>query len=389
MANLIWKTLKTNLSKGQIIGYAVANTVGLAVILCGLLFFADSRHNLDQHDDFFTKDYVVISKPISPLSFEAPQFDADDIADIRRQPWAGRVGRFTSSQFRVKISVDIASRGFSSYLFLESVPDEFFDNKPAEFRFDPARPIVPIILSKEYLALYNYGFAMPQGLPKASEQLVEAIPLTLTAIAADGHSEDFAAKIVGFSSRLNTIAVPEQFMLWANNRFAPGVNPPVSRLIVETDPMESNAMTTYFEEANIEIGGNHTTAGKVADLLGIASTVVAAIGLIISALAIFILILSIYLLLQKSKEKLRNLILLGYSPNQIGSYYIWFILVINLIVTILALSIAFGARALWAPILAELSLGGSSPVLPLVTSAIYLLFITAVNSFIIVRRIRL
>ena len=45
--------LKKNLSKGQLLGYAIANVVGLTVILAGILFFCDSRHSSAGSYKFF------------------------------------------------------------------------------------------------------------------------------------------------------------------------------------------------------------------------------------------------------------------------------------------------------------------------------------------------
>ena len=54
-------------------------------------------------------------------------------------------------------------------------------------------------------------------------------------ISGDGRREVFKGNIVGFSNRLNTILVPETFMRWANESFAPGTKSEPSRLIVEVN----------------------------------------------------------------------------------------------------------------------------------------------------------
>ena len=45
--------LKKNISKGQLIGYSIANLIGLTVILSGILFYCDSRHQQKNDDKFF------------------------------------------------------------------------------------------------------------------------------------------------------------------------------------------------------------------------------------------------------------------------------------------------------------------------------------------------
>ena len=49
----IWCLLKKNLSVGQLLGYALANVVGLTVILAGILFYGASQESTAQDDQFF------------------------------------------------------------------------------------------------------------------------------------------------------------------------------------------------------------------------------------------------------------------------------------------------------------------------------------------------
>lgn len=385
--NLIRKLLKSNLSKGQILGYAVANIVGLSVILTGILFFCDARHQLDQEDEFFSNDYVVISRPVAGLGGEPLGFDSQDIEELRAQKWTKKVGAFTTSRFAVKGSIGMGGRSMSTYLFFESVPDEFFDVRPADWGFDPRHPHIPIVLSKDYLALYNYGFALPQGLPQMSEQMVGAIPLSLSITGENGEPVQLEARIVGFSSRLNTIAVPQQFMDWANRLFGSEDQPNPSRLILQVDRLQSADMQRFLEEHGYEMAGDNNGTAKVSDFLSVVSSVVTINGLIISVLALFILLLSIYLLLQKSQEKLRNLMLLGYSPADAGRYYRRFVFVANLLITAIAIGVAFLARSFWTAPLEELGLGGASPVWMLLSALIYLIIISIINSCVIRSRL--
>lgn len=383
----IWSLLKRNISIGQVTGYVLSNVIGLSVVLIGIMFYLDSNHSTAGSDNYFSQDFMVLSKKVDGIGFNPVSFTPAEIADLKSQPWVKKVGQFTSSQFSVKASVDMGGRGLSSYMFCESVPDDFFDVRPHDWEFDPDEGFVPIILSKDYLTLYNFGFAVPQGMPQISENVIGAIPITLT-LSGDGNkTETFQAGIVGFSSRLNTIAVPQSFMDWANDRFSPNTpdadNP--SRLIVEIDRLASADADKYLAHRDIEIAGDRATDGNISKFLSASSLVVTLNGALISALAIFILVLSIFLLLQKSKEKLRYLMLLGYSPAEIGSYYERIVAVVNLLVAAAALAICLILRRLWLSPLAEIDLGDASPAPVIIATAIYLAAITIFN-IIIIRR---
>lgn len=383
----VWQLLRKNISRGQMLGYALANVVGLSVVLIGLLFYGDSQNDNATEDRYFSQDYVVLSKKVEGIGFTAQTFTDDEIAQLEHQPWAKKVGRFTASQFAAKGSVVIGGKELSTYLFVESVPDEFFDIKPRDWHFRPGDRRVPVVLSKDYLTLYNYGFAIPQGLPQLSEEIIGSLPLNLRLTGEDMKEEYLEATIVGFSSRLGTIAVPQSFMEWANAHYAKTESQGTSRLIVETNPLASSDMSDYLKAHNIESSADTSDAGNIARFLGLVSGVVGAGGLTICLLALFILVLSLFLLLQKSRHTLRGLMLLGYHPREIGRYYALIVVATNIITLILALSAALLCRPFWDQGLVDIGLGQGA-VWPMFTFAfVYMALATAFDLFIIRRRL--
>ena len=108
----------------------------------------------------------------------------------------------------------------STDMFFESVPDEFVDIKLDKWHFDEETHTIPIIIPRNYLNLYNFGFAQSRSLPKLSEGLMGLIQMDIM-MRGNGRVEQYKGNIVGFSNRLNTILVPQSFMNWANKNFAP------------------------------------------------------------------------------------------------------------------------------------------------------------------------
>lgn len=380
--SIVWKLLRKNISSGQLAGYMLAQLAGLSIILVALQFYLDVTKTREVEDSYVSKDYVVISKSVSGIGSlfggADTRFSEKEIDEISQQQWSSKVGRFTASLYNVYASVNIGGQHLSTALFFESIPDEYFDTMPDDWFFDPSQAEIPIVISKDYLALYNYGFATSQGLPQLSEAMIQMIPLQV-AISGNGRRQIFNARIVGFSSRLNTIAVPDSFMKWANEKFAEQPQSQPSRLIVEVDNMESHEMEQYLEEHGYEIAGDRVGKGKFAYLLKIVTAVVVLIGIIISALSFVILLLSIYLLLQKNRDKIHNLILLGYTPGNVAKYYNVMVGVINVVVFIMAIFIVVLCRQGWTEPLKVLSVAPAS-VWPSVCIGLGLaLFVTVSN----------
>lgn len=386
--NVVWRLLRRNVSVSQIVGYALANLVGLSIVLTAIQFYNDINQVWEEEDSFFSKDYLIISKRVSGVNtlFGNTAFSERDIEDIKSQPWTRKVGKFTAAAFDVRASINLGGHGVSSALFLESIPDDFFDIKPDDWGFTPGQREVPIILSKDYLALYNFGFATTRGLPQLSESTIGKVPLKLyLSRASDNATEVYAARIVGFSSRMNTIAVPQDFLEWANDRYATDKNKMPSRLIIEVNSPGNPDITSYLEQNNYEVAGDKVDNGKASYFLSIITAVVVSVGIIICILAFFILMLSIYLLLQKNKEKLHDLMLLGYSPSQVARYYYQLVGLVNVGVLAFAIIILLVATTLWRAPLDELGVEGAS-LLPSIIIGVVIVGIITIGNFVAITR---
>ncbi len=383
MKDQVWRLLKRNISMAQIAGYALANLAGVLIIMTGLQLYCDVTSGAEGDDDVLaTDDFLIISPKVDGLgSFTGGSkgFSPEDIADLKSQPWASSVGEFKTAEFNVAAGVNFGGRGMSTQLFLESVPDEYIDVNLANWKFDPETSVeVPIIISKDYLALYNFGFATSRSLPRISEAMVGMVPLELS-LAGNGLHYNVRGRIVGFSSRLNTIAVPEAFLDWANATFSPAASADPSRLIVKVDNPGNPAIERYLDSHGYEVAGDRGGLARASYVMGIITTAVVGIGVIISALSIVILLLSISLLMQKNREKISSLILLGYSPYKVARYYIRLVAAVNAAIFVISAVALFAIRQSWASTLSEMGIGGSSPAVALLTGAGIMIAVTIAN----------
>ena len=191
--------------------------------------------------------------------------------------------------------------------------------------------------------MYNFGFAQSHSLPKISDGLMGMIDFNIQ-IQAAGKKEQFKGKVIGFSSRLNTILVPQAFMDWSNQEFAPNQKSDANRLIVEVGNPGDENITKYLDDNGYEVETDKLDAEKTTYFLRMMVSMVMIIGLVISILSFYILMLSIYLLVQKNSSKLENLLLIGYSPANVAKPYQVLTMSLNLVVLIIAWVILFFVR---------------------------------------------
>ena len=378
--SLVVRLLRKNTSAARVAAFVVSNFIGLAIVLGALQFYGDARSIWDEEDSFIKTDYLVVNKRVTSantLGAESTSFTEAEISDIDAQPWVRKVGRFSANDFRVAANISQQGRDLSTYMFFESIPDEFVDVPKGEWTYRPGSDEVPIIISKDYLTLYNFGFATSAGLPQLSEGLMSGIPMNLTMRSDDGtRIMRLHGRVAGYSNRLNTILVPQEFMEESNRRLGTGRVRQPSRLIIDVNSPGDVAISKYLEEHGYELAGDKK-GSSAAFMLKVVIGVVLAVGAIITILSIFILLLSISLILEKNRMTLHRLMMLGYDAGAVGRPYRMLVIWASVAAYLLALLCVVAMRSQYiAPIR---GLGGGDSPLWVVPAAGALLTILAIG----------
>jgi len=389
---LIWKLLRHHISVAQLAGFFLANLCGMVIVLLGIQFYNDVLPIFTQSDSFLKKDYIVVSKKVSTLgSFlgRSNQFSNGDIEEVKEQPFTESVGPFTSSHFQVSAGLGIEGIQMSTAMFFESVPDEFVDIETDKWRFTPGDGTIPIIIPRNYLNLYNFGFAQSRSLPQISEGLMGTISLDIR-IAGKGKRDNYKGRIVGFSNRLNTILVPDAFMKWANTQYAEGKQKGPSRLIIEVNNPTDERIARFFEDKGYETENDKLDNGKAAWFLKIIVGIVLSVGLVISILSLYILMLSIFLLLQKNTNKLENLLLIGYSTRKVAFPYQAMTVLLNGLVLVLSTAIVLLVRHVYSNLMDEMGLpiDTGAPWFAIGAGIVLFLIVSAINTTLIYRKMK-
>lgn len=385
MNRLIWKLLRKHISIGQLAGFFLANLLGMTIVLLSIQFYRDVLPVFTQGDSFMQKEYIIATKRVNTLGGlmgSSNTFSGNEIDELKEQPFARSVGAFTPALFKVSAGLSIKQMDihFSTAMFFESVPDAFVDTNVGKWQYDADSRTIPIIIPRNYLNLYNFGFAQSRNLPKLSEGLMNMLQLDIT-LRGEGKTEQYKGVIAGFSNRLNTILVPQSFMEQANRTLAPGKKAQPSRLIIEVDNPTDTAIADYFRQHRYETEGNSLDAGKATYFLRMVTGIVLAVGVFISLLSFYILMLSIFLLLQKNSGKLENLLLIGHTPTQVALPYYLLTAGLNLSVLFLSLVAVVWIRNGYTPLLQELfpALENGTLLPCILTGSLLFLLVSALN----------
>jgi hypothetical protein len=301
----------------------VGALLGWLLLFGGMQFWFLTDRNLIRSGDLLAPQYLIIHKPVPLVNLFGPSgvaFDDAEIAELRKQPFVNSLAPIQFNRFKARASfAEGLMAGFETELFFEAVPDEYLDTKLKDWNWSENQNQLPIIVPRDYLTLYNFGFAQSQNLPQIGEQAVGHIPFRIR-ITGRGKEKEFTGRIAGFSNRIPTILAPLSFLQWANDRFGEGQSRS-SRLMIQADNPSSRELLKYFAQKNYQYNTELIRNAKLGAAFRVLLSVVAGFGLVVLCLAFWIVNLSLQLLIARNGDRLQRLILLGYHPRILARRY--------------------------------------------------------------------
>ena len=314
---MLKKLFQKNRHPIQVIGAALGAFIGLFLLLFALQIYFDFQTIL--RGDTESDNYITINKPVSLVNtfLGKSVFSTDNIQEIEKM--SGEIGTegvgiFTANRF--KVSASSRMMGFYTELFFESIPEFFLDIQDPSFRWLEGQNEIPIIMSKDYLALYNFGFALSQSLPQFTPSTIRQVSVEIT-INGQGRQQTFAGRIIGFSERINSILVPEKFMKYANDNFGDQPDIGASRLLLKVkNPYDKN-LRRFLEDKGYEISSGRLIGGRLTTVLNVVISSVFMIGILLMILSLIVFILNYQLIISKSAPDIKLLLQIGYRPSQI------------------------------------------------------------------------
>ena len=321
----------------QIWGAIIGAFLGLFLLFSAVQLYRDIQLLTKGGD---REEYVIVNKKVNIFNTlgASSAFTNEEIETLKSQNFVQSIGHFTPNRYKVSISSPMM--GFYTELFFESIEPEYLDINNEKFSWKEGQQEIPIVLSRDYLALYNFGFAPSQGLPQFTPNTIKKVSVDVN-IRGNGLRKTLSGRIVDFSDRINSILVPQSFMDWANKTFGDTENESVSRLILATDEPYSQALQTFLKDHNYEVSKGKLIGGQIGVLLHTILGIIAFIGLIITILSILVFILNFELVISRASSKIRLLLQLGYKTKQISDLLIKQLLKIFVAVLVAALASVF------------------------------------------------
>jgi hypothetical protein len=264
-------------------------------------------------------DYLVVGRALSalePTAVDANAFDEGDIAALRALPGVRDVVPVVSNACRAEA---IARLGFATYrseMFFESVPDAFLGELPEAWRDDDP---VPVIVSRDFVALYNVGFAPSRGLPALDAGALGELPLSLR-FSGPGGSMELEARVVGTTDRFSSFLLPERVMRRLNEGIArePGK---VRRLAVVADNARDPGLARSIAALGCEVTSGNAVLSEAAAVAKAALGFSAIAGAVAALLSIAVTAAATQALTARRRDSIELLSDLGWERGAIRAAF--------------------------------------------------------------------
>lgn len=304
----------------------IALAAGVAMLLASVLIWWDFRQLLygNSQGDSLGSTYVVVSKKVTEQNMGvagATVFSNAELAKLSQAPQVQELGQITGARFRIWATMG-GQMSMSTDLPLETAPDRFLDKLPTDWHWEPGSRDLPIIISSQFLDIYNYAFAPSQGLPQLSQTAVKSVALQIK-IGNSGNEETYSARVVGFSDRIGSVLVPQSFIEYGNKKFgAPGAQDGISQVILKTDDPSDPKFAAYLEEHGYTTQSQNLRWSKMRGIVAIISAGIGLVALLITGIGTLVFVLFIELTVVKASSSLQLLLQLGYSPRSLQLFMV-------------------------------------------------------------------
>jgi hypothetical protein len=335
---MLYSVLWKNKNPLQIWGASIGVFVGLLLLLFALQIYFDIQTLIKGARD---NNILVLNKKVDSPAEKG--FSPVEIQDLRKQSFFKDVETFESNRYEVW--ADMKRMGFSTLLFFQSVSNRFLELDTTKFVWKNEGDVLPIIMSSDYLALYNFGFSSGQGLPKLSADIISTIQFDIE-IGNKEKKKRFKAYVYGFTQNINSILVPKSFMEYANSTFGSKSAKEPTQVVLSTDNPYNRNLEKYLSDHELEISRGGLIGGELKTALYLMISLVLLIASIIIGLSLLVFILNFQLLIAQSSWDIKLLLDVGFPYQKITNILSKRLIFLFLIISTLVFSVLFPVKYL-------------------------------------------
>ena len=335
--SLLKKLIKTASGRTRFVMAIIGMSVALLLILSAV------QIQIDYDDLLYSKtnqdsiaNFLVVNKILNNKTYGTATFKEEDLNKLKQQNFIEDVGILTPSRFKASIQSYSDRFPFYTDISFESVPAAFIDVNSKDWKWKEGDSFIPMIAPNMFLDIYNFQFSLSQNLPQLTQDIVKMIVFKVN-INTDKGPVSFNGKIVGFSDRISSLLVPQEFNDWANQHFSNTQNAKPSRVVIRTKDPGNPALVKYLKNNGLTTDADKTRFSKYRQIVNAIVNVSWITGAVMLLFALLVFTLFIQLTIASCKEEIQLLITLGASPKQLQKFLMKQFFPSNIIIIIISL----------------------------------------------------
>lgn len=319
MARLLTRILWRSHPRWQLLAGGGGFLLGLLLMMLAVHVYISLNKVMNRHDEGAHQyEYLIITKPVSTLNSLSllskslgAGFNQRELNAIAEESLVKDMAPVKANGFDIQSNL---SEDFDFYadLYFEAVPDRFLDTIPENWGWTEGDTL-PIMLSKDWLDIYNFNVTMMYDMPQLSPETIRSMIFRVV-VMGKGQRQAFPAQVVGFSYRLPSVLVPLDFLEWANDQYG-YEQPTIGKVLIAVEDAASPEVKKWLEQKNYQASTEKTGRQSFRAMAQLVFSISGLIGLLFVILSLVIFVITLQLLLSQSKTEVARLIELGYTPG--------------------------------------------------------------------------
>lgn len=319
--SLLKKLIRTASGRVRFVMAIVGMSIALLLIFSAVQIqvnYNELLHGKTNQDS--VANFLVINKILNSKTYGSTTLSDDDINKLKQQPFIDDVGVLTPSRYKAQVESSSQQFPFSTEISFESVPSSFLDVNNRDWNWSEDSSLyVPLIAPNMFLDFYNFQFSLSQNLPQLTQEVVKMIIFKVNIYTPNG-LRTFNGRVVGFSDRITSLLVPQEFMDYANKNFATNQNVQPTRVVIRTKDPGNPMLVQYLRDNGLTTDADKTRFSKYRQIVNGVVNVSWITGAVMLLFALLIFTLFIQLTIASCKEEIQLLITLGASPKQLKRF---------------------------------------------------------------------
>jgi hypothetical protein len=317
---LLKKLIRTASGRTRFVMAIIGLSVALLLILSAVqvqVNYNDLLNSKTNQDSI--ANFLVVNKVLNNKTYGSTTLQEGDIQKLKHQPFIDDVGILTPSRYKAAVQSNSDRFPFYTEISFESVPAPFIDVNSTEWKWDPNSDFIPMIAPNMFLDFYNFQFSFSQNLPQLTQEVVKMIVFKIIVYTNNG-PVSFNGRVVGFSDRITSLLVPQEFMDFANQHYSINQNTQPSRVVIRTKDPGNPTLVKYLRDNNLTTDADKTRFSKYRQIVNMVVNVSWITGAVMLLFALLVFTLFIQLTIASCKDEIQLLITLGAAPKQLQRF---------------------------------------------------------------------